>query len=43
MIALNFAPPPVAHDAATQLAQVYLAAAVDPVKRRQRRGCKAIQ
>jgi hypothetical protein len=31
MIALNFAPPPVAHDAATQLAQVYLAAAVDPV------------
>ena len=30
MIALNFAPPPVAHDAATQLAQVYLGG---------RRGC----
>ena len=36
MIAMNFSPPPVAHDAATQLAQVYLAAAVDPVATRTR-------
>ena len=36
MIAMNFSPPPVAHDAATQLAQVYLAAAVDPVATKAR-------
>jgi hypothetical protein len=36
MITLNFSPPPVAHDAATQLAQVYLAYAVDPAATRAR-------
>src|SRR5258705_9041066 len=36
MIGMIFSPPPVAHDAATQLAQVYLAAAVDPVATKAR-------
>ena len=36
MIAMNFSPPPLAHDAATQLAQVYLAAAIDPAATRAR-------
>jgi hypothetical protein len=36
VINMNFSPPPVAHDAATQIAQVYLAAAIDPAATRAR-------
>ena len=36
MIGMNFNPPPVEHDRATSLAQVYLAAAIDPAATRAR-------